>query len=144
MEAVYFGTWNATRSGWCGGAGQGPWIMADLEDGLWACDKRHAVNPTTTPATSDFVTGVLRGGSDAWGLKVGDAAAGPLATQWEGPRPSGYSPMKKQGSIILGIGGDNSDSALGVWLEGLMTNGVAADAADDAVQADIVAAGLRL
>ena len=36
MECVYFGTWNATRSGWCGGAGTGPWVMADLENGLWA------------------------------------------------------------------------------------------------------------
>lgn len=28
MECVYFGTWNATRSGWCGGSGLGPWVMA--------------------------------------------------------------------------------------------------------------------
>ncbi len=33
--------------------------------------------------------------------------------RFSGPRPKGYQPMKKQGSIILGIGGDNSDSAHG-------------------------------
>jgi hypothetical protein len=33
---VYFGSWNARlNGGWCGGAGTtGPWVMADLEDGL--------------------------------------------------------------------------------------------------------------
>ena len=35
-------------------------------------------------------------------------------------------------------GGDNSDSATSVWLEGVMTAGYSADATDDAVQADIV------
>jgi len=30
MECVYFGTWDAAGSGWCGGEGKGPWIMADL------------------------------------------------------------------------------------------------------------------
>ena len=44
----------------------------------------------------------------------------------------------------MGIGGDNSDSATGVWIEGVMTSGVAEDAADDAVQADLVAAALRM
>ena len=47
--------------------------------------------------------------------------------------------MKKQGAIILGIGGDNSDGAVGVFLEGAITKGYSADATDDDVQADIVA-----
>ena len=38
-----------------------------------------------------------------------------LKTLYDGPRPSHYQPMKKQGSIILGIGGDNSDSAHGTF-----------------------------
>jgi hypothetical protein len=49
--------------------------------------------------------------------------------------------MKKQGAIILGIGGDNSDGAIGTFYEGVMTHGYASKEADDAVQADIVAAG---
>ena len=49
--------------------------------------------------------------------------------------------MKKQGAIILGIGGDNSDSAIGTFFEGVITRGYTTDAADDAVQANIVAAG---
>lgn len=34
---------------------------------------------------------------------------GTLKTLYDGVRPNHYSPMKKQGAIILGIGGDNSD-----------------------------------
>lgn len=45
------------------------------------------------------------------------------------------------GTIILGIGGDNSNWDVGTFFEGCMTYGYPTDAADDAVQANIVAAG---
>jgi hypothetical protein len=139
MEAVYFGSWNAKDSGWCGGAGPtGPWVMADLEDGLWACGEPNAQNPNVTALTSEFVVGMVKGGSTGWGIKAGDAAVGPLATTYEGPRPPGYSPMKKQGALILGIGGDNSNSAIGTFFEGVVLSAVSTDAADDAVMANIV------
>ena len=32
MEAIYWGN----SSGWSKGAGKGPWVMADIENGLWA------------------------------------------------------------------------------------------------------------
>ena len=96
------------------------------------------------------------------------------------PRPPRFArPIhypRRQGSIILGIGGDNSDSAVGTFYEGCgasasspspfslslayslthivrspyerpsphnsaVTQGLSTDAADDAVQANIVAAG---
>ena len=43
MEAIYVGT----GGGWCGGPGSvpgdaGPWVLADLENGLCAFDARHA------------------------------------------------------------------------------------------------------
>lgn len=50
MEAVYFGSFNASRSGWSGGSSRGPWVMADLcacRDDR-SCDARavaHAVCP---------------------------------------------------------------------------------------------------
>jgi hypothetical protein len=49
--------------------------------------------------------------------------------------------MKKQGAIILGIGGDNSHSAIGTFYEGAMTSGYPSDATENSVQANIVAAG---
>ena len=44
-----------------------------------------------------------------WAIKGGDAQTGELKVYWDGARAPGYAPMKKQGAIILGIGGDNSD-----------------------------------
>ena len=44
-------------------------------------------------------------------------------------------------AIILGIGGDNSDSAIGTFYEGVMIKGFSTDEADDAVMANVVAAG---
>ena len=105
--------------------------------------------PTNKPLTHDFVTAFLKGRADSMVLKGGDATYGKLQTMYDGPRPppahhgrkpgGGYQPMKKQGAIILGIGGDNARGAIGVFYEGVMTKGLSTDAADDAVQADIVA-----
>ena len=62
---------------------------------------------------------------------------------YDGIRPAkpGYVPMQKQGSIILGTGGDNSDGDGGLFYEGVMVNGAATKATVDALQAAIVAAG---
>ena len=49
--------------------------------------------------------------------------------------------MKKEGAIILGTGGDGSSSNDGTFFEGAMTTGTPTNATDDAVQANIVAAG---
>lgn len=49
--------------------------------------------------------------------------------------------MHKEGAIIIGIGGDNSNKAQGTFYEGIMTSGYPSDATEDSVQADIVAAG---
>ena len=76
-----------------------------------------------------------------WAIKGGDAQSGTLRVYWDGERAPKYAPMKKQGAIILGIGGDNSDGAVGTFYEGVMTRGYSSDVADDAVQANIVAAG---
>jgi hypothetical protein len=48
--------------------------------------------------------------------------------------------MSKEGAIILGIGGDNSDGAQGTFYEGVMTSGYPSDATENSVQANIVAA----
>jgi hypothetical protein len=98
MEAIYFGS----SAEWGHGAGKGPWVMADLEQGLWAGGEK--VNVNNTPLTFPFVTAMVKGGSNGFGLKGGDATAGLLKVMYDGPRPAGYQPMKKQGAIALGIG----------------------------------------
>ena len=55
--------------------------------------------------------------------------------------PPPVAAMRKQGALILGIGGDNSDGAIGSFFEGVVTATYTSDAVDAAVQADIVAAG---
>jgi hypothetical protein len=230
MEAVYFG--NAKGGLNHGGAGKGPWIMADMENALWGAD---IVKSNEPPINHDFVTAMVKGDASKhvgvpgaytegvdypmndiapcgiggctlpknsthmdceskctaavgcigyvfadepcsgkagpmcwtksamdgdsqascrnarvlggipghWAIKGGDAQAGKLSVYWDGRRAPGYAPMKKQGAIILGIGGDNSCSAVGTFYEGVMTKGYTSDAADDAVQANIVAAGYK-
>ena len=49
--------------------------------------------------------------------------------------------MPRTGAIILGIGGDNSPWAAGIFYEGVMTYGYASDVTDQAVMANIAAAG---
>jgi non-reducing end alpha-L-arabinofuranosidase len=48
-----------------------------------------------------------------------------------------------QEGIVLGVGGDNSSTAHGNFYQGVMTTGYASTATDEAVQANIVAAGYR-
>jgi non-reducing end alpha-L-arabinofuranosidase len=138
MEAVYFGKCTV----WGKGAGDGPWIMGDLENGLWAGDKSpYEMN---TPITHKFVTGMVKGdaaGKNHWTIKTGNAQAGMLTTPFDGARPnSKYNPMRKEGAIGMGTGGDNSSSATGNFFEGIMTAHYSSNMADDAVQANIVAA----
>jgi hypothetical protein len=135
MEAVYFG--NYTHQG--KGAGNGPWVMADMENGVFA-GPSFAANPMDTPLSSAYVTAMVIGRAGTFALRGGNAQTGTLTTMYDGVRPTGYNPMKKQGAIILGIGGDNTADAQGNFFEGVLTSGAASTATTNAVQANIVAA----
>lgn len=138
MEAVYFGSCSV----WGRGAGQGPWVMGDLENGLWPGNA--TANPSNPSLTYRYVTAMVKGGpaqANRWMIRVGDAQAGGLATVFDGARPSvRYSPMQKEGGIVLGTAGDNSNNGQGNFFEGVMTAHFSSDAADQAVQASIVSA----
>ncbi|RYP82664.1 hypothetical protein DL769_001571 [Monosporascus sp. CRB-8-3] len=137
MEAIYYGD----NTVWGSGAGSGPWLMADLENGLFsgANPKNNAGDPSISYR---FFTAVLKGGPNLWALRGGNSASGSLSTYYNGARPSvsGYNPMSKEGAIILGIGGDNSVGAQGTFYEGVMTSGYPSDATENSVQANVVAA----
>ncbi|KAI1086865.1 Arabinosidase B [Rostrohypoxylon terebratum] len=135
MEAIYYGD----STTWGTGSGSGPWIMADLENGLFS--GLSADQNTADPSiTYRFVTAIIKGESNQWSIRGGNSASGSLSTYYSGARPSGYNPMHKEGAIILGIGGDNSNSAQGTFYEGVMTDGYPSDATENSVQANIVAA----
>src|SRR4029453_1507758 len=79
------------------------------------------------------------------------AQSGNLGTYFKGGLPGGgYSPMRKQGAIVLGSGGDcckpggGANLSAGTFYEGAIVAGYPSDATDDAVQANIVAAGYAL
>ena len=71
---------------------------------------------------------------------AGNAQEGELRTMYDGARPTGYTKIKKQGAIVLGTGGDNSDHGKGYFFEGVMTRGAATAATMNQVHANIVAA----
>ena len=212
MEAIYFG-----------GGEDHPWVGADLESGVWCSANRTSrLQDCAIPQKSDFVTAMLKGRSDGFALKAGDAQRGTLRDIYNGPRPpttfplwvrdclngtvfrelhgvqsyaactaacanatacegwtmpdgpsgvcqlmkaplvswlyaqtlpghrcksasrQAYQPMRKQGSLILGIGGDNSNGGVGTFHEGAVTAGYSSKATDDAIQRAVVAAGYRL
>ena len=55
-QALYFG--NAKGGLNHGGAGKGPWIMADMENALWGADKVESNEP---PINHPFVTAMIKG-----------------------------------------------------------------------------------
>jgi hypothetical protein len=141
MESVYFGT----STGWGSGAGTGPWVMSDMEAGLFSgYDPR--VNQADPTLHHRFVTGMMGGGGgNFWNLRGGDAQAGPVSTFYSGVRPgsrenAAYFPMHKKGAIQMGNGGDNGNGSAGTFYEGVMVSGHPSEAVTDAVQANIVAA----
>lgn len=109
--------------------------MADLENGLFSGEST-GVNTADPSITSRFVTAVVKGEPNYWEIRGGNSASGGLSTYYSGIRPTvgGYNPMSKEGAIILGIGGDNSNGAQGTFYEGAMTYGFPSDATDAAVQ----------
>jgi hypothetical protein len=141
METTYYG--NAT--GWYHGNPPGPWIMTDQENNLVGC-----VNPDGSKLCANlpnitwrFVTAMAKGEPHHWTSMGGDAQKGALSVMFDGPRVDvTYDPMRKQGAILLGNGGDNSVGSQGTFYEGAMTAAgtFPSDATDQLVQANVVAA----
>lgn len=136
METINFGSGG---KGHGNGAGKGPWIRADLENGLFA-GIGNTPNEKSPSISFRFVTAVLKGMKGQWALRGGNSKTGSLETYYKGARPAGYEPMTKEGAIVLGVGGDNSDRGQGTFYEGAMTRGYPSDKTEDQVQGNIVAA----
>jgi hypothetical protein len=122
--------------------GSGPWIEADMENGMFQGGNGSNPNPGNNSA---FVTAVLKNnGQTTYALKGGNSQSGGLSTWWNGSLPTdkpGYRPMHQEGGIILGIGGDNSNRNRGTWFEGAMVAGYPSDATENAVQSNVVGVG---
>jgi non-reducing end alpha-L-arabinofuranosidase len=118
-------------------------VQADLENGLFHWNQRSC-NPASNVSgrPRPFLSAWLKNnGQTRFALKWGDAQSGGLSTIYSGALPAGYAPMRQEGAIILGIGGDNSHASAGSFFEGVMTAGFPTDSADNAIQSNIVAVG---
>ena len=141
METAYFG--NST--GWFKSAAPGPWIMTDQENNLVGCVNADGSKecPNLTTITWRFVVAMAKGEPHHWTSMGGDAQGGDLKVIFDGQRvdPT-YDPMRKQGAILLGNGGDNSNSSQGTFYEGAVTAAgtFPTDATDRLVHANVVAA----
>jgi len=144
MDAVEF----SKNKYWGYGAGSGPWVAADLEAGIysWNGASGNWQNPNSQSLAFPFVTALLKSNQNGksggpFTLKGGDARSGTLTTMWDGARPNGYATLNKGGGIVLGMGGDGAAGAQGNFFEGALTASFLSSATDDALQANIVAAG---
>lgn len=142
METTYFGT----STNWGSGNGDGPWIMADMESGLFS---GYNAKKNDVPSITDwrFVAAYVNGGGgNRWDLRGGDATKTDVVTYYEGERPSSpsqtdvYFPMSKKGGLLLANGGDNGNGSAGTFYEGAMTVGYPSFEAVQAVQANIASA----
>ncbi len=149
MDAIYFGNVGSWDKG-AGGTAGGPWIMADMEDGVFSTGGAvGSTNLNDSSWTHPYITAMLKNNTHTnpttpggpFTLEGSNATMGTLTTIYSGASPNGYNPMKKQGGIILGVGGDNSNPCNGNFYEGVMTKGYATTATDSLIQANIVAIG---
>ncbi|WP_426502374.1 lectin [Dactylosporangium sp. McL0621] len=138
MNAIEWGT--ACWFGNC--VGSGPWVEADLENGMYHTNTGSNKDPNNSGVHFPFVSAWEKNnGTSNFTLKYGNATTGGLTTTFSGPLPNGYSPMKTDSSLLLGTGGDNSNTGVGEFFEGAITAGYPSDATENAVQASVTAAG---
>ena len=151
MAALNLGT-----SFWGQGAGTSPWFEGDFEAGVWAggsscptpgsgqltCNGRTANPQNPSMKGVAYALGILKTSTannmPVYVLKAGNLTTGTLTTAYNGVAPARW---QLQGAVVLGTGGDNSNSSWGTFYEGAVTAGLPSDAVDAAIEANVAAAG---
>jgi hypothetical protein len=141
MDSLYFGS----STTWGTGNGTGPWVMADMEDGMLS-GATSGNNPNLPSMPYKYVTAIEKNnGTSEYALRGADATAASLTTFYQGALPGSKRPMKKQGGIVLGSGGDcclnNNNLSEGTFYEGAIVTGYPANATEDAIQTNIANIG---
>ena len=146
METTYYG--NSTS--WYYGQAPGPWIMTDQESNLVGCVTDSPTNkycPDLPVVSWRFVTATADAEPHHWRTMGGDAQGGDLKIMFDGPRVQNspgriYDPMRKQGAIDLGNGGDNGNVSQGTVYEAAMTapGTFPTQETNQKIQANVVAA----
>ena len=149
METTYFGN----QPAWYHGEAPGPWIMTDQENNLVGCvndDPNDKFCEGLEAITWRFVTAMADGEPHHWRSMGGNAQEGALKVYYDGGRirneRNSYDPMRKQGAILLGNGGDNSNGSAGTFYEAAMTAAgtFPTEELNQAVQANVVSARYRV
>ncbi len=146
MDAINF-----SNQCWYGKADSpGPWVQVDLEWGLFSGGSQ-SWNSNQKSFPHQYVTAMLKNnGTSEFALKGANAAyedGDTLYTNYKGRLPSGWSPMKKQGAITLGCGGDcckpggGANLSAGTFYEGAIVAGYPSDETEEEVHNNILAAG---
>jgi non-reducing end alpha-L-arabinofuranosidase len=135
MNPIFFGT-----GYWGKGAGSGPWFMGDFEGGVWAggSGASNATNSSNPSMNVEFAFGMLKTSTGKYAIKAGNAQSGSLTTAYDGASPKTWD---HGGAVLLGIGGDNSNSSNGTFYEGALVTGLPSNETDDAVFKNVQAAG---
>jgi non-reducing end alpha-L-arabinofuranosidase len=150
MSALYFG--DATD--WTRGAGAGPWVMLDMENGVFAGGGPIAIlnagnssvnanDPSLKYPSPNIVVGLAKtDGKTTFEIKYGNASTGMLSVAWNGSlpthtNPTSYIPLQQEGGISLGEGGDGSAMGTGAFSEGVIIAAETSDATDNAIQANL-------
>ena len=151
MAALNLGT-----SYWGTGAGSSPWFEGDFEAGVWAggsscgtpgsgqltCSGRKPNPQNPSMKAIPFAFGILKTGTTN-GCRPGCSRSGTPRPARSRPPTTEQLPASGslQGAVLLGTGGDNSNSSWGTFFEGAITAGQPSDATDDAIHANIAAVG---
>ena len=146
MDCLCFET-----SYWGKGSGSGPWFGADFENGVWAGGSKvgdpgwgglndaHPANTNNPSLKVPFAMGFLRVKSSEYAIRVADlSTASDLTTAYLGAPPA---TVDHRGGIVLGVGGDNSNTSSGTFLEGVMVAGYPTNDVELAIMKNIKAVG---
>ena len=144
MNSLFFGVCTY----WGTGLDNGPWFLNDMEAGVWGGGSGDSKTKNSKLPSSkfDFAFGLTKTSTTTapqYAIRVADASVGngaspKLVTAYDGQAPSSW---KMHGGIILGIGGDNSNSSNGTFYEGCITDGRPSDSIDALILKNVIAAG---
>jgi hypothetical protein len=135
MNTIFFGT-----GYWGKGAGSGPWFGGDFEAGIWTGGAGgYSTNNSDPSMTMPYAFGIVKTNTGpAYCIRVANAQSGNLTNVWDGNFGNTW---KMGGAIVLGTGGDNSNSSYGTFYEGVVTSGRPSNATDSLVLRNVQAAG---
>jgi len=135
MNTLFFGT-----GSWGRGANNGPWFLGDFEAGVWAggSGSSNTTNSNNPSMNVPFAFGVLTSNQTDYALRMGNAQSGSLTSAYDGKAPANWT---MHGGIVLGTGGDNSNSSYGTFFEGAIVSGRPSSATDAAILQNVQAAG---